>query len=293
MILPAWAFFGLLAASLSALMMLLQERFRLDGYALAFWCKVTCVLAMLPFVIVNGLPQAPLFYLFLGLGAAMYAISDVFFFRAIPRVGAGVVSRILPGAVILSFLLWFAVRPELIGKYMAAPVESGLIFLVLCLATWLAAHLRKCPVSMAAVRALWFVIFAATIGPVLAKLVTMQADIAQGPYAYVFVEGLMMLTLWSVFFIVRRPVPVSVMFARETWTRGMMVGCVMAAMVLVNVIAFYHIDNPAYIPAIKFLDTVIILAVYAATRRKAEGNLWAGLGVVFCAAALVVLKAQV
>ena len=293
MMIPEWAIFGCCAAVLSALMMLLQERFRVDGFALAFWCKVSCALVTLPFIIIHGLPHNPLFYAFLGAGAVMYAISDVVFFRAIPRVGAGMVSRILPGAVILSFLLWFLVKPELIAKYVAEPVYSVLIFLVLCLSTWFASHLRKCKVSMEAVKAIWFVIFAATTGPLVAKLVTLEADIGQGPYAYVFVEALMMMTLWSVYFIIRKPIPVSVMFSRHSWTRGMTIGCVMAGMVLLNVLAFYKVDNPAYIPAIKFLDSFIILAVYAMAGKPREGNVWSGLGIVACAAALIILKAQV
>lgn len=293
MILPAWAVFGMMAAALSALMMLLQERFRVDGFALAFWNKVACALVTLPFIIINGLPGNPLFYVFLGLGAVMYAVSDVVFFRAIPRVGAGMVSRILPGAVILSFLLWFAVKPELIDKYLQTPLYSALIFLTLCLSSWFAAHLRKCAVSMQAVRAIWFVIFAATVGPLLAKTVTTYADVGQGPYAYVFIEALMMMTLWAAFFAVRRPIPAAVMFSRHSIGCGLAIGCVMAGMVLLNVLAFYYVDNPAYIPAIKFLDSFIILAAYAATGRKSEGNVWSGIGIVACAAALIILKARV
>ena len=283
----------MMAAALSALMMLMQEKFRVDGFALAFWCKVSCVLVTLPFIMIHGLPGNPLFYVFLGAGAVMYAISDVVFFRAIPQVGAGMVSRILPAAVILSFLLWFAVKPDLIAKYAAAPVQSLLIFMVLCLSSWFAMNLRKCQVSMQAIRVIWFVIFAATIGPLIAKSVTLQADIGQGPYAYVFVEALMMMALWAVFFYVRKPIPAAVMFSRHSCVCGLMIGCVMAAMVLLNVLAFYFVDNPAYIPAIKFLDSFLILMVYAATGRKNDGNVWAGLGIVACAAMLIVLKAWI
>jgi hypothetical protein len=64
-------------------------------------------------------------------------------------------------------------------------------------------------------------------------------------------------------------------------------------MVLLSTYAYYAVDNPAYIPAIKFLDTIIIMGVYALWGRKNNGNLIAGFGVVACAAALIVLKAQI
>lgn len=290
---PLWAVFGLSSASLSALMMLLQERLKIEGFVLAFWIKVTCALVMLPFVLENGIPENPRFYLLLGVGAVMYAVSDVIFFRAIPKIGAGMVSRLLPMAVILSFLLWFVVNPALLDKYLAHPVPAGLIFVVLCASAWCAMHLTRCEVTRGAVRVIWFVIFAATVGPVLAKAVTGYADIGRGPYAYVFFEALMMLTLWWVFFLVRRPVSAGALLAKRSMAGGMVIGCVAAGMILLNTYAYYNVDNPAYIPAIKFLDTIIIMAVYPLMGLKSRGNLVAGIGVVACAAALVLLKAQI
>ena len=291
--LPLWAVFGLLAALLSATMMLLQERLKVDGFALAYWNKIACVLATLPIVLVKGLPHQPLFYVFLGIGAFMYTVNDVVFFRAIPRVGAGIVARLLPGAMILSFLLWFVVKPSLFLHYMHSPYVSVAIFAVLCSSAWFAGHIKKCTVSMQAVRTIWFVIFAATVGPLLSKTVTTYADIRQGPSAYIFSEALMMLTIWSIYFIVRRPIPWRVMVSRHTCFGGLAIGLVSAGMVAANVYAYYNVDNPAYIPAVKYLDSIIILVVYGLTGRPVKGNVWAGIGVVACAAALVVLKAQI
>ena len=44
---------------------------------------------------------------------------------------------------------------------------------------------------------------------------------------------------------------------------------------------------------VKLLDAVIILGVYKILKRKAEGDILSGLGVVACAAILVILKAQI
>lgn len=293
MVFPLWAFFGILAAILSAAMMLLQERLKVDGFALAFWNKVSCCLVAAPFVLAQGLPDHPLFYIFLGLGAVMYAISDVVFFRGISSVGAGMVARLLPGAMILSFLLWFVVKPELLDKYLQVPVVSGLIFCVLCASAWFASHIKKCDISMRAVRTIWFVIFAATVGPILAKTVTSYAEIGQGPSAYIFIEALMMMSIWGVYFIIRRPITAGVMFSRHSCIGGLAIGLVSAMMVASNIYAYYNVDNPAYIPAIKYMDSILILGVYAATGRKVSGNVWSGLGVVACAVALIVLKAQI
>lgn len=290
---PLWAVFGAWSAILSTALLLLQDRLKADGFALAIWVKVTAVLVTLPFIIVHGLPHNPLFFVMLGIGAVMYTISDVVFFRAVAKVGAGPVSRILPCSVILSFLLWFLVQPSLLDKYLASPMPSALILIVLCIWAYCATHLKKCAVTMQAVRALWFTLFAATVGPILAKTITGYADIGQGPYSYVFCEGIMMITIWGGYYLLRRPIPINVLFSRHSCTSGMIVGCVSAMMVISNITAYYYIDNPAYVPAIRYMDAILILGAYALMGRRSEGNIPAGLGLVACAIALIILRAQV
>lgn len=290
---PAWVLFGCGAAILSAVLMLLQERLRVDGYALAIWCKIACVCVTLPFVLVNGLPTQPLFYLFLGVGAVLWSISDVVFFRGIPQAGAGAISRVLPSSILISFLLWFVIDPDLLRTYLGQPWVFAGIAVVMALWAFCASNLRKCPVSMGALRAVWFVLFAASIGPLLAKLTTQNAAIEQGPYAYVFVEGLMMITLLGTYGLIRRPITPGVFFAPATMRGGLLIGMVMAAAVLLSLYAYYAADNPAYVPAVKLLDAVIILGVYAAIGRRNNGDIWSGLGVVACAALLIALKSFV
>ena len=100
---PLWAVFGLISATLSAGVFLVQERFKLDGFVMAFWNKVTAIVIMLPLVIYMGAPDNPQFYLLLCAQAMLWVVSDVIFFNAIPKVGAGVVSRLLPVSTIATF----------------------------------------------------------------------------------------------------------------------------------------------------------------------------------------------
>ena len=273
--------------------MLLQEKFKVNGFALAYWNKIACVAVTTPFVVYYGFPHEIMFYIFMGLSALLYAVSDVVFFRTIPDVGAGTVSRILPASVILSFMLWFAIDPSSFGNYLQRPFIATLIFLVLCLWVYFATHLRKCAVSMKAARTVWFVIFASTVGPLLAKEVTNSTDIVRGLYGYAFVQALMMIIIWTFFFHMKKPLTTAILFSRKIWPYGLMIGCINALSVLLGVIALYHVDNPAYTSAVGFLNSIFILGAYALMGRKNDGNVVAGIGMVVCAALLIVLKAQV
>ncbi|MCC7305571.1 MAG: hypothetical protein IT558_04840, partial [Alphaproteobacteria bacterium] len=259
MILPSWALYGLAVAVLSAAMMLLQERLKVNGYALAFWNKAACLIVAAPFVLVYGAPQSLMFYVYLGLTAVLYAISDVVFFTSIPKTNAGAVSRLIPVGSVFGFLLWFVISPSLLEKYLAAPVISVLIFTSLCLFAFFAAKLKKCDITMATLRNIWFVIFAATVGPLLTKLTTFHTGLNQGIYGYVFFQALMMMVLWLVYLAVKRPVPFADFFAFSTAWRGLLIGSVSSGAVLLKFVAFYYVDNPAYIAAVTALDSVIIL----------------------------------
>ena len=293
MIIPLWAVFGLITAFFSALMMLMQEHFKVNGYALAFWIKAACVLISLPFIFIHGIPAHPMFYVYLAVSALLYAISDVYFFSAIPKSSAGSVSRLVPSAGVIGFLLWFIIDPSLFFKYMESPVISGLIFVTLCLFALFALRLKKCTITMQTLRDIWFVIFAATVGPILTKMITFYADMEQARYAYIYFQAMMMMAMWLIYLWVARPVPLSVFFAKATWQYGLLIGLVAAAMMLTKFTSYYYVDNPAYIPAMIALDAVIILFFYKLRGLQPRGDVLSGLGIVGCAAALIILKAQI
>jgi len=293
MVFPSWALYGLGTAALSAVSMLLQEKFKVNGFAIAFWNKVACVLVTTPFVIYYGFPHEIRFYVLMSASALLFAISDVVYFSGISKAGAGTISRVLPASVIFSFLLWFIVDPSSFHDYLQKPLIAALILLVLCLWVYCATHLRKCAISMKAARTVWFTIFASIVGPLLAKEITNSTDIGHGIYAYPFVQALMMVIIWTVFFWARKPVTSSILLARGACRYGLMIGCVGAVSVILNVVSIYHVDNPAYTAAVSYLNTFFILLIYMAMGRKSDGNVAAGIGMVVCAAALILLKAQV
>jgi hypothetical protein len=293
MIFPQWAFFGLCTAALSATAMLIQERFKINGIAIALWNKIVCVIAMVPFIIHYGLPHEIRFYVLMALSALIYAISDVIYFSGISAAGAGTISRLMPISVIFSFLLWFAVDPPSFLPYLQKPIITALIFFVLCLWAYSASHLKKCAVSMKALQKIWFVIFANIIGQPIIKGGLDSTDIIHGIYGYPFVEGLMMLSISTIYLYARKPVTISVLFSRPVWRGSILFGAVNAIGMVAGALGFDHVDNPAYITALELLNSFLILLVYTATGRKNDGNVIAGIGMVACAAVLIILKAQV
>ncbi len=280
-----WAFYAFAAAILVTAIPLLQERFRADGFALAFWVKVFVVLLTLPYAAYLGLPVEPRFYFWVALSAVLYSISDVIFFRAVPRVGSGVVTRVLPATVIITFLLWFAVDPSLIAQYAAQPAKSAAIIGVLALFVFFATRVKKCAVTWAGVRMIWFVIFAGCVGPVISKIA-----IGQMPAAYVAVQAFFMAVFLAGFYAFKRPIGTDVFLCRNSVVTGLLIGAVMALVSVLKAKALQLAENPAYVTVIFFTDAIWVLAVYKMIGRKESANVWAGLGIVASAAALVLVR---
>lgn len=287
---PLWAVFALVCAASSALVLIIPERARCDGFALAFWNKAAALVFMIPLVLVQGVPDQPLFYALVAAQAMLWVVSDVIFFRALPKVGAGVISRILPVSVIVTFVLWFFFDHALLREYLSAPWRSLGVCAALCGAVYFAMRLKKDPVSWQAIRMIWFVLFAAVVGPLMYKLVTRYATIEQGPFAFVLFESFVMITIWSVFYVVKKPIPAAVLFSKESLRAGAMVGAAMTMVSLSKFAAVHYVDNPGLVPAVKYIDAIIVMAYYRAIGKVEKADVAAGLGIVGCAAAIILLR---
>ncbi len=287
---PIWAVFALICAGMSALVLIIPERRQVDGFALAFWNKAAALIFMIPLVLYAGLPGQWEFYALVAAQAMLWVVSDVIFFRALPVVGAGVVSRILPVSVILTFCLWFLFDHALFVQFLGTPVRSALICVALCGSVYFATRLKKDPVSWQAVRLIWFVLLAAVVGPLMYKLVTKYTNIEQGPFAFVMFEAIVMISIWSIYYAIKRPIPASVLFSRESLKAGAMVGVAMSLVSLSKFAAMHYVDNPGLVPAVKYLDAIIVMAYYKSIGKVEKADVVAGLGIVACAAAIIVLK---
>lgn len=292
-IVPTWALLGVAVAVVSAGMMLAQERLKVEGLAVAIWCKVACVAVTLPFALWHGFPEAPLFYAVIAAQAVMWSIADVIMYRAISEIGAGVIARLLPLTVVVSFLMWFAYDPSLAVRYADSPGVSAAILAVLVLTVFFAMQMRKCAVTMRAVRKTWFFLVASCIGVLFSKIAMDAADPERGPMAYTLCEALAMLSLWGGYIAFRRREVFAKLLERRTMRGGLIVGAWQAAFVILFLVGMFHVDNPGYVWALQLLSAVFIV-VYHRLRGHDDGSdVRAGLGVVVCTMVLVFLKEQV
>lgn len=221
----------------------------------------------------------------------MFAIADVILFRAIPVIGAGVISRLMPLSIILSFLLWFAIDPSLLLAYLEKPLIFCGILLTFFLTVYFGTQLKKCSISIQALKVIWFVIFANTAGAILAKIIMAQStNPLQGALAFTFVEAWMMIAMWLLYIHRAKPIPFSALFEKKTALNGLIIGGIMAVNVVMLVASLHYVDNPGYVSALRFLDTVIIIFIHKMIGRQDNSNKMAGLGIAASAILLIILR---
>ena len=293
--LPVWLPFALGAAVASAATPLVQERFRAPPFALGLVIQSCIALVLLPFVLASGLPGSPAFYAIAIGMSALWCINDVCYFNAVRTVGAGPVSRLLPGMTIVSFLLWFALDPALLLDYAATPWRSAGIALCVVASAVCAIRLRSCAVSRRAVQLLWFVMALNALAPLVRKLTLEVAQApAEAPFALPFVEALAMLSFYGLFALARRDAPMAALrdpAARRTvWRAGLALGVVLAASNVCNNFGMLRTDHPAYVTVVVHAGVLLVILAHRLLGVRDESDVHAGLGIVAAAAALVVLK---
>ncbi|MFA7277038.1 MAG: hypothetical protein WC043_09585 [Pseudobdellovibrionaceae bacterium] len=288
-----WVAFGFAAALASTAVPLVQEHHKADGFGIAVWAKVTVVALSLPFVLMSGVPDNFAFYVAIIISSLLWCVSDVVYFRAVPEAGAGVISRLLPISVIFAFPLWFVFDPDLLTDYLTRPWQLGMLCAILGLATFFAMQMKKCPVSLKALRLIWFVIFAAMVGPLIDKLTLGYAPAKQAPVAFMCIQGAFMILFWGIFALLRKPVTPAIFFAPVTVKAGLMIGAAAALVIYFNMQALALCDHPALLSVVLKTDALWILLYYKAAGRKDDSNVWAGLGIVACAILLVLVKSFV
>lgn len=290
MILPLWSVYAFAAAFSLTAVPLIQEKFKADGFALALWNKVIVAFVMFPFILSVGFPDDWKFYLYLSLTAVIFSISDVVYFRAVPVIGSGTMTRLLPSSVVISFFLWFAIDPGLIPQYLSPWWKAVSLLAVLSLFLYSAMQVKKCSVSWQGVLRIWPVIFAACTGGVLSKMALSHAPINQGVFAYIFLQSLMMVVMLYGYYRIRKPVSSAVMRSRNTLTTAIVMGVFSTLPIFLKTKALQLADNPGLVSMILITDFLWVIVVYRLIGRKERGNIWAGLGIVTSALFLILIK---
>lgn len=287
---PAWFFLSLGASVCAALGMYMHQRLGGTNVASAVWMKIFAVMIAIPVLSQVGLPQEPMFYVMTAGAAIIWCFNDLIYFEAVKNHGASLLARLSPLGIILGFVAWFAVKPALLGQYLEDIPRFAGVCATLLLAVGCATWLKRCPVSWAALKAIWPIILAAVVGIMLVKSAVDYAPRDQGVFGYVGFEAGLMLIFYFVYFSFKRKTAAREIFSKEGLRTGMIVGGFLVGSVILRTYAQKNVDHPAFVNMIAMLDVIWLIVLTRLSGWKDDSNKIAGLGIVIAALALAFLK---
>ncbi len=285
-----WATITLASAVFSAAVYLLNQYMKQPGHMLVFWSRIATVLALAPFARHIAMPTNPLFYAAVVATAFSGGLADIRTFNVAARFGGGIIARVQPLTVFLTFLLWFAFEPSLFRQYAQTPVNTGFVLLAMGGCGYFASRLRKCAVSRRALLDMAPALLGYTVSTVLNKFAMTHAALAGAVFAYMYVQSAVVVVLAGGYILLRQkqkdPAPL--------WTRKMALTAPLLAlgwicsMVLKNS-AMAFVPNPAYLAALLCVTPVLIALFYKLAGHREEADVLSGMGVVACAALLALV----
>ena len=287
---PAWFFFALASSLCSALGMYMHQRLGGSNVASAIWMKLLAVGIAVPVLIRTGLPQDPVFYLLTAGAAIIWCFNDLIYFQAVKNHGAALLARLSPLGLILGFVAWFLIHPELLNRYMADMPRFIGICATLLLAMGCAMWLRQCAVSWRALKDIWYIIAASVIGILFVKSAVDYAPKDQGVFGYVGFEATLMLIFYAFYFGISRRATLGDVFSKTGLKTGGIVGLCLMTGVVLRTQAQQSVDHPAFVTMISMLDVIWLIILTRLSGWKDDSNKIAGLGIVLAALALAFLK---
>ncbi|MEZ5814380.1 MAG: hypothetical protein R3E13_06630 [Alphaproteobacteria bacterium] len=294
----SWVIFALIAALAQAVVPLVGEYFKTQSLPLLFWMRLAVVVALVPFAIFLVPPGDPLFFVFVFIAALGAAYWDIYYLGlAAEHGGAGVVTRIEPLAVAVTFVLWLVFAPALIAEYIQSPVRGICIVFALLGSVYFSMRLRHCPVSWPALRRFAPATVVGALTVICGKLAMDHSGYHNGVAWYVFMQSIFSLGAYGLLLGVR-PLRSKLkdlgqetrLFSRSAFVAGL----ALAVPWLVHTPAKYYaisaVENPAYVTVIGLTAPFWVLLVYKTLGRRERADILSGLGVVFFAMLLVVFS---
>lgn len=272
---------------IAAAYMMANDVFKLPGDLAVFWRSLFACLFMLPLCLIIEWPTDTEFYIFIGIGGFICAVSDIIMFQALKDHGGAAIARMTGLRPALLFFLW----PVFYNGAMDELTKSPLISLgiLTCLAVIAATIFlsRKNHIGRAAFFAFLPCLVLFTLGDIAWKFATPTAASFDRVTAIAFISMLMMVFVTGTYKLIHHK---RILMHENLIPAASINAVLVIAVVMVKSLSLSLAPNPSYVNA---LSLIFVLWTYLAHKYlfKKEDNASpvAGFVVVVAAAILTVL----
>ena len=286
----SWVLLSIVATFALALFQLVNQYAKVDGFDLAVVAKSLVGVVFLPVILIVGLPDEPLFYLFALLSAPLGLYCDRMFFNLAAEYGGGPVSRVVPLNIILIFIIWLVLHPELAVAYFGKPLVLSGIVLSLGSAVYFSMRMRKCALSMEVFKKCIPLIVGFALLTIINKEAMDHSSFHQGVHGYIFFQGLIAVFFGLPWIAVKRRKDGKPFVSMRLFKASLLVALAVSSHLVSKNYAYSMVDDPTFPTAIILTSPLFILAYYRLTNHREFADIRAGLGVLASVIVLVLLK---
>jgi len=282
-----WVVFALIGVVFQAAFTESNRHFRADSYTLNVWHGMASVILMIPALFFIDWPSGVAFYLTAFFAGAVSAIACVVQFHLASKHNGRVASMFLPVEAFAMFFLWIALKPTLIGDYMASPVATATIGASMILASVSLFFLRRNDVGWSTFWSIAPIGLLYAVAGVLCKNIIDPDNFISSLLAYTFVFYVSLTVQMAAVVALRRRHTVREIFTPQMARAGFIIA-VFSVMSCIGLFGGFALaENPGYTAIALMLVPVVLMAWHRATGTQDDASPIAGMGLVIAGALLV------
>lgn len=287
-----WALFSLLGAFCQSGSRLVNQFLKLPGAQLVLAVKFLMAVYVFPFALFCSWPSELWFYIWIGVQAPCVYIMERRRQNLVSRYGGGAVGRLEPLSLPLLFLLWFAVKPELLMENLQDPLRFAGIAIMIGGIAFFSMRLRHCEVSIVVMGQMLPVVICIALVSMFAKLAIDYGVGVDAVIVYVFLQSAFSSFVAVIVHFVEgkhSETALPRVFDKRLWKGAALLAVVVCCGVSARMLGVQSIDNPAYVNAIVATSPFWVILFYRLFGHEDRGDVFSGLGVVVCGIAMTVI----
>lgn len=199
-----WVFLSLVYGIFTAIYMLFNQHYKINGYILGIWRGFGICALFLPLLFVVAIPNQPHYWILLAIQGVCIGVYDSNIFFNSARFGAGPTSRFMAVTVLLTAFIWWLLTPQkFFGLLQNGKIMSVLMF-ILCGFTFFYWQMLQNEVSRQVAKATMPAVLALAAMSIITKYIAESGNsVYQGLFYYLtvstFISGIynLLLYLWQ------------------------------------------------------------------------------------------------
>ena len=275
-----WVINGLIYGFFTAVYMLFNQHYKLNGYVLGIWRGFGICLLFLPFLFFTNIPTDINYWYLLILQGICIGIYDSRIFFASAKFGAGPTSRFMAVSVLLTTFAWWFLTPQ---KFLQLFSQGNLLvtlMLILCGFSFCYWQMLKSEVSReTALYTLPAVLALASMSIITKYIATDGHSLWQGLIYYLtvstFISGLYNLICY------RLQKQSDIIISKQMLKIGSLLVTFSSLLIIAKTMALRIAPNPGYVTALLLIAPLFIYALNRHCKISDTISLEAGFAMIF------------